>query len=126
MLDFFSETKKNYIAFHVKGNWSFSAFTRLYLKLARHYSQYGKLYVYEELSDFNFLAFLSTLIGTYHDFKYRKAFHIKKIAIVSDSPWAGREVFLWKKIRSFYPVAPESARCFSTNEKKEAREWLKT
>lgn len=63
MLDFLSDTQKNYMAFRVTGNWSLSTYECLYSKLSERFSQYGSLYVYEELSDFDFFAFLSTYIG---------------------------------------------------------------
>lgn len=125
MLHFLPETDKNFIAFRVDGNWSFSIYDQLYSKLTKRFLEHGNLYVYEELHGFNAIAFLSSTIGIYHDFKYRNDFRINKLAIVSNSRWARLEASLWKSILSFWPIAPKSICCFTLEQKEVAKEWLK-
>lgn len=106
------------------GRGSLDGYRKLYSLLRRKTEEFGRVHVYEEVTDWTALIFFTHFHGVLPDLRYGPDFDIGRYAAVGDSMWAKLLFDCWKAICPAWPVAPEEMRYYNTAERDVAADWV--
>lgn len=125
MFDVFKATDDNVVAIRAhKG--STEGYYKLYELLAEKTDEYGTVHVFEDLPQFTFPKYLSTVYGIIPDLRFGSTFDIGRYGWVGDSHWLTLLHYQWLAITPFWPVSPDELRLFRPDERARALKWVRT